>query len=139
MESARRTAHWENRRSRTPVSIPKNSLDACTFTKPFKQELIDREVVSIIKAMSHSRVFEERIREELNAAVDVDKLKEDVERMRKAVANNETARKMLARQMGRLDASDANYERKYKEMLARLDSLCTRNPTQSKRNSMRTS
>lgn len=73
--------------------------------------------------MSHSRVFEERIREELNAAVDVDKLKRDVERMRKAVANNEAARKMLARQMDRLDASDANYERKYEEMQARLDAL----------------
>lgn len=96
---------------------------ACTFTKQFKQELIDREVVTIIKAVSHSRVFEERIREELSAAVDVDKLKEDVERMRKAVANNEAARKMLARQMDRLDASDANYERKYEEMQARLDIL----------------
>lgn len=96
---------------------------SCTFTRQYKQELIDREVVEIIKAASHSPVFARRVREELDSAVDTEKLKADVERIKKALANNKTARDMLSRQMDRVDAFDPNYERKYMDMQARLDDL----------------
>lgn len=96
---------------------------SCSFTRQYKQELIDREVIEIIKAVSHSPVFEQRIREELDSAVDTEKLKADVERITKALASNEAARRMLSRQMDKLDAFDANYERKYEDMQTRLDDL----------------
>ena len=96
---------------------------SCTFTRQFKQELVDKDVIDIIKAVSHSHVFEERIREEREDAVDIEKLQADVERMKKAMANNEAARKMLTRQMDKLDAFDASYEMKYEDMQRRLDKL----------------
>ena len=48
----------------------------CTFTRQFKQEYIDREVIEVISRAAHSAVFEERVREELDAAVDIEKLDE---------------------------------------------------------------
>ena len=63
------------------------------------------------------------MREELDAAVDIEKLEADVERIGKSLENNSAARRMLSRQMDTLDASDCSYERKYGEMQSRLDKL----------------
>lgn len=95
----------------------------CTFTRQFKQEYIDREVIEVISRAAHSAVFEERVREELDAAVDIEKLEADVARIGKALENNGAARRMLSRQLDALDASDRSYERKYEDMQARLDKL----------------
>ena len=95
----------------------------CTFTRQFKQEYIDREVIEVISRAAHSAVFEERVREELDAAVDIEKLEADVARIGKALENNSAARRMLSRQLDALDASDRSYERKYEDMQARLDKL----------------
>lgn len=96
---------------------------SCTFTRQFKQEYVDREVIEVISRAAHSAVFEERVREELDAAVDIEKLEADVERIGKALENNEAARRMLSRQLDALDASDRSYERKYEDMQSRLDRL----------------
>ncbi|MGE9905439.1 hypothetical protein ACQRAK_06430 [Streptococcus alactolyticus] len=63
------------------------------------------------------------MREELDAAVDIEKLEADVARIGKALENNGAARRMLSRQLDALDASDRSYERKYEDMQARLDKL----------------
>lgn len=63
------------------------------------------------------------MREELDAAVDIEKLEADVARIGKALENNSAARRMLSRQLDALDASDRSYERKYEDMQARLDKL----------------
>ena len=96
---------------------------SCTFTRQYKQEMIDSEVIEIIRKVSHSKVFAERIQGELSEAVDVDKLNSELESLKKTLNNNETARRMLAQQIDRLDSSDISYERKYDDMQLRLDSL----------------
>lgn len=96
---------------------------SCTFTRQFKQEYIDREVIEVIARAAYSDVFEERVREGLDAAVDIEKLEADVERIGKALDNNKAARRMLSRKLDSLDASDRSYERKYEDMQARLDKL----------------
>lgn len=96
---------------------------SCTFTRQFKQEYIDREVIEVISRAAHSAVFEERVREELDAAVDIERLEADVARISKALENNEAARRMLSRQLDALDASDRSNERKYEDMQSRPDRL----------------
>lgn len=96
---------------------------SCTFTRQFKQEYIDREVIEVIARAAYSDVFEERVRDELDAAVDIEKLEADVERIGKALDNNKAARRMLSRKLDSLDVSDRSYERKYEDMQARLDKL----------------
>ena len=63
------------------------------------------------------------MRDELDAAVDIEKLEADVERIGKALDNNKAARRMLSRKLDSLDVSDRSYERKYEDMQARLDKL----------------
>ena len=96
---------------------------SCTFTRQFKQEYIDREVIEVIARAAYSDTFEERVRDELDAAVDIEKLEADVERIGKALDNNKAARRMLSRKLDSLDVSDRSYERKYEDMQARLDKL----------------
>lgn len=84
---------------------------------------IDKEVIELVKRAAHSEVFYERLREELDDSTDIEKLEADVERIRKAIANNEAARRMLSRKLDALDAGDKNYERKYEDMQERLDRL----------------
>lgn len=96
---------------------------SCTFTRQFKQEYIDREVIEVIARAAYSDIFEERVRDELDAAVDIEKLEADVERIGKALDNNKAARRMLSRKLDSLDVSDRSYERKYEDMQARLDKL----------------
>lgn len=79
---------------------------SCTFTRQFKQEYIDREVIEVIAHAAYSDVFEERVRDELDAAVDIEKLEADVERIGKALDNNKAARRMLSRKLDSLDVSD---------------------------------
>ena len=55
--------------------------------------------------------------------MNIEKLEADVERIGKALENNEAARRMLSRQLDALDASDRSYERKYEDMQSRLDRL----------------
>lgn len=96
---------------------------SCTFTRQFKQEYIDREVIEVIARAAYSDIFEERVRDELDAAVDIEKLEADMERIGKALDNNKAARRMLSRKLDSLDVSDRSYERKYEDMQARLDKL----------------
>ena len=95
----------------------------CTFTRQYSQSYIDKEVIELVKRAAHSEVFYERLREELDDSTDIEKLEADVERIRKAIANNEAARRMLSRKLDALDAGDKNYERKYEDMQERLDRL----------------
>ena len=95
----------------------------CTFTRQYGQSYIDREVIELVKRAAHSEMFYQRLREELDDSTDIEKLEADVERINKAIANNEAARRMLSRKLDALDAGDKNYERKYEDMQERLDTL----------------
>lgn len=100
---------------------------SCTFRRQFRQEIVDSAVISAVKAASRSKRFEERIRRELEESTDLKVLEDELERMKKSLADNESAIVMLSRQLDSLDASDRNYERKYDDMQRRLDGLYDEN------------
>lgn len=85
---------------------------SCDFTRQYKQEYIDKEVIELVQKVAHSDVFEQRLREQLGDSTDIEILERDVERISKAVNNNETVRRRLSRQQDTLDVLDKNYELK---------------------------
>ena len=90
---------------------------SCTFTRQFKQEYIDREVIEVIAHAAYSDVFEERVRDELDAAVDIEKHRQGTGQQQGGKAHVVPQ----ARFFGRV--RPCSYERKYEDMQARLDKL----------------
>lgn len=101
----------------------KSQGSTCTFTRQYNQEIIDKEVIEVIKAAAHSKVFEERIKAELSAATDEEQIRSELDASKKSRLNNEAARKKLMERMDTLDAAAPSYDREYDECQTRLSVL----------------
>lgn len=92
----------------------------CNYVRQPNQDIVH---VEIIKKTSHSPVFKERLMKELDATSDIDKLKEDVERIEAAVRDNEKQRKNTVRLLSNLDPSDDTHELMFEDTKSQLTEL----------------
>lgn len=93
----------------------------CTYRPHPPQARIDAEVEALVVDALQSPAFIEAARRNLNQTIDADEIKARIAEMEKARAQLAGAKDKLARQMDRLDVTDAHYDAKYADMQARLD------------------
>lgn len=99
----------------------KNFDSDCTYRTQPIQEVVHAEVIGIVKQVLHSTHFRERLKEALDATINIDKLKDDVERIKKALNEVENERKNATRRQMALDPSDSLYEVKFEGMQEFID------------------
>ncbi len=101
----------------------------CTFTRQYRQEVIDALVISTVKAVSRSKTYEDKIRESVAQGTDEETLRKRVEQIEQALNSNSSAIRKITDQMDHLNAADDAYEIMYEDLQKRYVKLCQERPS----------
>lgn len=95
----------------------------CDYRHQWGEEIINEAVEDVIRKLVQNPRFEAAIREKINASVDTSELNAELDTLQKQLQQANGAKNKLGRQLDMLDITDRHYEKKYEDMLARLDEL----------------
>ncbi|MBF1667066.1 MAG: recombinase family protein [Scardovia wiggsiae] len=92
----------------------------CTFTKQYRQELIDREIDDVIGVCLDDKLIAELLTYMHNEMQDTDAIEGEIVAQEKQVAKLDTAIRSLSATMDAMDGTEPAYERKYRDLQDRL-------------------
>ena len=93
----------------------------CNYNKQWSEDKIDNAVVDTIKTIIANPRFENAIKSKINSSIDILSYENELDNLRKQLAQTNGAKSKLAQQMDMLDCMDPKYDRKYGDMQCRLD------------------
>lgn len=95
----------------------------CTFTKQYRQELIDREIDDVIGVCLDDKLIAEMLTQMHNEMQDTEAIEGEIAAQEKQVAKFDTAIRSLSATMDAMDGTEPAYERKYRDLQDRQDKL----------------
>lgn len=95
----------------------------CTFTKQYRQELIDAEIDEVIGVCLDDKLIAEMLTYMHNEMQDTDAIGAEIDAYEKQVAKLDTAIRSLSATMDAMDGTEPAYERKYRDLQERQDKL----------------
>ena len=95
----------------------------CSFKKQTKQEKINGAVEELLLNVVKNEKFASAMRERIGSQVDTSEIEQERENLQKFQRQLETAKDRLGKQIDLLDPADPLYNRKYEDMVGRLDNL----------------
>ncbi|MDL2302563.1 recombinase family protein [Lachnospiraceae bacterium OttesenSCG-928-D06] len=95
----------------------------CDYKKQWNQDKVNTAVEEVIKRLVQNPKFEEAIREKINSKIDTGEIEVELESFIKQLRQLNGAKNKLGQQMDNLDISDCFYDKKYQDMLERLNNL----------------
>ncbi|KAA9262363.1 recombinase family protein [Streptococcus anginosus] len=95
----------------------------CTFTKQYRQELIDKEIDDVIGVCLDDKLIAEMLTYMHNEMQDTEAIEGEIAAQEKQVAKLETAIRSLSATMDAMDGTEPAYERKYRDLQERQDKL----------------
>lgn len=95
----------------------------CDYRRQWSQEIIDGAVEEVIYKLVQNPRFESAMKEKINNNIDTGELTAKLETLQQQLRQQNGAKEKLGWQIDKLNVSDRHYEKKYDDMLSRLDAL----------------
>lgn len=93
----------------------------CTYKKQWKQDKINEAVEEVVLKLVNNEKFADSIKQKIGSKVNTQELELELDKREKFNRKLESAKERLAFQIDLLDFDDKLYQRKYDDMLKRLD------------------
>lgn len=95
----------------------------CDFAKQLNIDLLDKEVVTILRQIISNPGIAEKIEEKINIQTDTNEIDKILENHQKKSRQLRATKRSLINQLDNLDYEDKFYEQKYSDLNSRLDSI----------------
>ena len=95
----------------------------CDYRRQWNEEFINSAVEEFIRKLVQNPNFDATLRKKINAKIDTKELNAELETLQKQLRQVTGAKDKLSLQLDALDITDRHYDKKYADMLDRLERL----------------